>query len=267
MNKVVIVIPIYREQPTRMERLSLMRCIDVLGEHPIHFIAPRGMDCSEYVNAREDADLTFFPPDYFSGIPGYNRLMISVELYNTFSSYEFMLLYQLDAYVFRDELLDWCEKGFDYIGGAVHDFQVDKFSERTEITTLNGGFSLRKISSALAVLNANQKIYALEDLLRANRQQSGWLKGSLMGYKYHFLGNNTNHRRNKYDRNEDMFWARVCVRLFDWYTVAPIEEALKFSFDNYPEKSYELTDKKLPFACHAFEKHAYFWKKYIDIKQ
>ena len=27
-----------------------------------------------------------------------------------------MLIYQLDAYVFKDELLNWANKGYDYIG-------------------------------------------------------------------------------------------------------------------------------------------------------
>lgn len=47
---------------------------------------------------------------------GYNRLMLSEDLYSAFSNYEYILICQSDAYIFRDELKEWCEAGYDYVG-------------------------------------------------------------------------------------------------------------------------------------------------------
>jgi hypothetical protein len=41
---------------------------------------------------------------------------LSEEFYQAFTDFEFMLIYQLDAFVFRDELADWCRSGYEYIG-------------------------------------------------------------------------------------------------------------------------------------------------------
>lgn len=105
--------------------------------------------------------------------------MLSVNFYRSFKEYEFMLIYQLDSYVFRDELLDWCEKDYDYIGAPVHNFILDNFSQRIDIATLNGGFSLRKINSALRVLSSFRFIYSFKDLLKANIASNGRIIGFL----------------------------------------------------------------------------------------
>lgn len=57
-----------------------------------------------------------FPDTYFKGIAGYNRLMMSPEFYETFAQWEYILIYQTDAWVFSDRLSEWCSKGYDYIG-------------------------------------------------------------------------------------------------------------------------------------------------------
>jgi hypothetical protein len=58
-----------------------------------------------------------------------------------------MLIYQPDAFVFRDELDYGCSKGYDYIGAP---WFIGLDSPKTPFKFLgvgNGGFSLRKISS------------------------------------------------------------------------------------------------------------------------
>ena len=42
--------------------------------------------------------------------------MLSPEFYRRFSDTDYILVCQLDAYIFRDELLSWCKKEYDYIG-------------------------------------------------------------------------------------------------------------------------------------------------------
>lgn len=46
--------------------------------------------------------------------------MLEADFYRRFGKYKYMLIYQLDAFVFSDKLLDFCEMGYDYIGAPVY---------------------------------------------------------------------------------------------------------------------------------------------------
>lgn len=45
------------------------------------------------------------------------------------------------------------------------------------------------------------------------------------------------------------------------------EEAINFSFECSPKYLYELTGDRLPFGCHAWQKHDYdvFWKNFMQL--
>jgi hypothetical protein len=64
-----------------------------------------------------------------------------------------MLIYQLDAWVFKDDLMKWCNKGYDYIGAPwFEDFgSYEKGKKLWRVG--NGGFSLRKIKYFCKVLS------------------------------------------------------------------------------------------------------------------
>ena len=83
--------------------------------------------------------------------------MLDVELYRSFSSYAYMLVYQLDAFVFNDRLLEFCSMGYDYIGSPMR--RTDSWRD-IGCSVGNGGFSLRKISSMLRVLRRKKEIFA-----------------------------------------------------------------------------------------------------------
>jgi len=113
--------------------------------------------------------------------------MLSLEFYKRFLNYKFILIYQLDAFVFNDELAFWCNKDYDYIGAPWSDissrsifkelrsklplrykyYYIRKLSNINKFVG-NGGFSLRKVVSRLLLLakyakNANSWLPSLED--------------------------------------------------------------------------------------------------------
>lgn len=258
----IIVIPIYRPVPEASERASLKQCLAILGQHPICFVCAEGFDASHYLQIIPTATLERFNPFYFESVLTYNKLLLSLHFYKRFSAYKYMLVYQTDAWVFRDELKYWCGQGYDYIGSPVHRFTVDKFSSLVELATVNGGFSLRKTQSHIRTLSSFRFIYPFGRLLSANVNEHG-IKGLFKALNYHFLGNNTHHCLNRYDRNEDYFWAIQVPRKLPWFRVAPVAVALHFGFDNFPEISFQKSGNVLPFGCHAFMKNVSFWNKYI----
>jgi hypothetical protein len=265
MSEAVVVIPVYKSIPSESEERSFRQCIKVLQQYPIRLVAPKDLDLSFYQRLHPPLQIEEFEPKYFKSTLTYNHLLLSRHFYRRFDAFKFMLIHQLDAYVFRDELAVWCQKDYDFIGAPVHQFRLDNFNDIIPIATLNGGFSLRKINSAIRVLNSFRLIHPLKSILHANIETSGNIMGTLKGFYFYFFGNNTFEGLNKYDRNEDYFWAIISKRLFSWYSVAPVTEALYFSFDNSPEKSFEMANDKVPFGCHEFHKHLPFWEKYLSI--
>ena len=49
------------------------------------------------------------------GIAGYNEMMMSADFYSLFNDYEYIIICHVDAWVFRDELDDWCRRGYDHV--------------------------------------------------------------------------------------------------------------------------------------------------------
>ena len=98
-----IVIPIYKEEPSGNDIISIKRVFRVLKEYPITFVHPKSLDIRAY---EEFGKVTFrdFDDAYFKSIDGYNQLMLSIDFYEAFTE-KYILIYQTDAYIFRDDLL------------------------------------------------------------------------------------------------------------------------------------------------------------------
>ena len=71
---------------------------------------------------------------------------MNYDFYNGFRKYKFMLVHQLDAYVFKDDLLYWTKQGYDYIGAPWFEGMDNAGTNASLLPEIgNGGFSLRKI--------------------------------------------------------------------------------------------------------------------------
>ncbi len=230
-----IVIPIYKEILTKNEQLSLRQCKKILSEYSIYFIYPKGMNLANYFTEISDAKALEFETSYFANVQGYSQLMLSPLFYKKFFIYKFILIYQLDAFVFRDDLLFWAKENYDYVGAPwLSAPPLTKGKPLVNMSTWfinkvgNGGFSLRKVKSHYY----NTLIF--RPLLK------------------YFI------------KNEDMFWGLFLYWLNPSFKRPNCIEALNFAFEMEPRKSFEITNHKLPFGVHAWEKHdPDFWKEWI----
>lgn len=232
MIDVAVVIPIYKSDLTDSELRSFKQCLKVLADHPLMLVGPAGLDTSFYDDlAGRSLHFIEFKRQYFTSIAGYSELLLSKKFYTQLEAYEYILIYQLDAWVFRDELSYWCGQGYDYIGApwleappiTTNKAPIINLSNFLKNKVGNGGFSLRKVKS--------------------HRNWAWWVT---FLYKL-------------FPKNEDVLW----TLLVPFKKPVPLK-ALHFAFELNPTKSYELTDKKLPFGCHAWEKYEpEFWKRFI----
>jgi hypothetical protein len=255
-----IALPVYKPNLTDYETIAMTQCLKILGHYPIWIIAPHSLDISNYLRIAPGLKVKTFDDSFFNDIQGYNRLMLSEEFYQVFADQEFLLIHQLDAFVFQDDLAYWCQQNYDYIGAPWlrdRDFtgwfdQLD-FTLRQRVATWlnlkkkdgvtpreiiylngvgNGGFTLRRVSAMLRCLKRfTAKIAEYE---------------SKSIHQYH----------------EDAFWSIEVNRYWPHIRIPPYRKALHFSVEFYPQWAVShYNDGKLPFGCHAWNIHGTdYWR-------
>lgn len=171
LKMVAVLIPVYKNELSMSELISLRQCKEILSRYPIILVVPETMNMEN--SELSGCPVERFPEYFFDGIAGYNQLMLSKEFYRRFELYEYILIYQLDAFVFFDRLLSFCELEYDYIGAPWLGGQryIDGL-ERRYLYVGNGGFSLRKVKAFLEILNSEniKDISEPEDIYWASRK-------------------------------------------------------------------------------------------------
>lgn len=263
--KCIIVIPIYKINPDRDEIVSLTQCLKVLNKYEISLIVPEDLDISNYISIFRKYGVEFnvqsFDKQYFKGVSGYNRLMLCLDFYRRFESYDYMLIYQLDAYVFKDDLISWCQKNYDYIGAP---WLYSDGSFNMKISG-NGGFSLRKIHSFINLFKTNEKLLSKKGLV-TYFENRGFIHKILYLVKTFFCGKNKlNYLISINEQNEDRFYASLKYKLVNPFIIPDYKESMYFSFECFPNLLLKETLGELPFGCHAWRKNFTFWQDYINV--
>lgn len=265
MKPAAIVIFTHKAELDWYEEIALRQCGEVLGRHPIFLILPEGVSPEAHLSHVPQLTVLPISKKWFGNVRTYNRLKLWPGLYTKFKDYEYMLTYELDAFVFRDELAAWCDAGWDYIGAPWFDgvYNVSPDSPFTGVG--NSGFSLRRISSVLKVLHDWRYVTPPMQVLRDPRWiRHRWPKSWLAKAVNITTRNRFHWAANIYRGNEDFFWGLHADRRFDWWHTADYESACKFSFEANAPRLYRETGR-LPFGCHKWnEVHSDFWRSHIE---
>lgn len=262
MNKCAIVIPIYRFPLSLDELQSLSIARGLLASHPQFIISPQSLVIPPGFLKGEQ--LIRLPDKFFTYPDGYNHMLMGSTFYKAFEQFEYLLIYQLDCLVFRDELNKWCEKGYDYIGSPWR----DNYSDNTLPASWrvgNGGFSLRKVSTALRVLRKRIKrgsIFPVPPPSRPRPDLWKWLaENSINRLKQHLNLWTVEDELMNYRENEDRWWAIDVLQVKTDYKKPSVEEAMRFGFEVEPRRCLEMTGGMMPFGCHAWWKQdREFWE-------
>lgn len=211
MAKVAVAIPTYKAELTAMEEISLRQVRRVLSRYPQIYFSPEKFSCN--------GDTITFERQYFQSVQSYCRLMMSPKFYEAFSDFEYILIYQLDAFVFYDALDDFCGLGYDYIGAPWprYSWSGDRNPRTPQVG--NGGFSLRKVAS-------------FHSLLKNFETLPNWSV---------FL-----------EYTEDAFFAWCALQGLN-FTAAPVPIAELFSMEHRPARHVRKI-KGLPFGCHNWQR-------------
>jgi hypothetical protein len=247
-SDLAIVIPVYQEKPQDFELVSLQRACTILQDRKFILVAPASIDLNNYFNLFNHFKICpyteRFDDSFFQSTKTYNRLMLDINFYSRFTAYQYILIYQTDAYIFKDELDCWTGLGYDYVGAPWIDWPVaahwklkNTFWKKKGYAMFglfgssvgNGGLSLRKVNACIRILNAAGK-------------EIGDFKG-----------------------NEDFFFAFEAPKITRSFKIAPVSKAITFSFDVNPSLLFRLNKNQLPMGCHAWHKHLEFWRHHIPV--
>ncbi|HZY81116.1 MAG TPA: DUF5672 family protein [Cyclobacteriaceae bacterium] len=268
MRRLIIVVPVYKPSASEYEDRSLRQLYDVCGKYDVCFFHPEGLDLSYYKSlASTKTTFKSFPKKYFQSLETYSKLLMKPSFYKAFSEYDYMLIYQPDAFIFRDELEQWMEADYDYIGAPFW-FYYTTIREKAQYGGVgNGGFSLRKISSMQRVLNSWGPFYDRRDIdeLKANKN----FKGRMLYEGLYWLGkigiaNNTWYWLNAFSGYEDYFWGCFAGPKKKWMKFPEYKEAMKFAFEFNCVKMFEENNHQLPMGCHRWwGEDKEFWKPHF----
>ena len=244
-----IIIPIYNETPNPIEKLSLTRLNNLIGElnYDVYFVTYKGLNIDEYLKLYPNAKISYFDKYFFQNTETYSQLCLNYDFYNTYNEYDYMFIYQTDCYLVNDNFYEFTALDYDYIGAPI--FSTDcgwptikkvNGEEVYQPVIGNGGFSMRKISTFIEITDPN-----------------GEFRQTL----------NVTDEQIKQILFEDLF---ICVTLPKTYDIriAPLKVGLSFAWDMSVDVIYNLWGyHKLPMCIHAWDKNIRFWQLHIpDIK-
>ena len=239
MDKIIILIPIYKAVLDPLERYSLDHSLSVLTDRRIQFIGPESLSLDYYSAHYPAIPCKAYDDAFFLSVAGYSRLLLNPDFYAAYSEYEFLLILQTDAVILQDELTFWCAQPFDYIGAPWPNgyelfvnagvFEGD-YGKQVKVYVGNGGLSLRRISKCIALL---QEFSVIVDVF----QRGG--------------------------SSEDLFFSVMGALSVDF--ILPNEIiASRFSLELQPAYYFGVNGGKLPMGGHAWWKYEPdFWRKIL----
>jgi len=200
-----------------------------------------------------------FPRRFFGSAQAHGRLLLSKAFYRAFLDYEYILVYHLDALVFADELMEWCDVGYDFIGAP---WLISPDTPHITAQKVgNGGFSLRRVRSFLRVLDSKAYFIDPDEYWHRYRQRSsalacainwprkyvkrlGWFNDVGWHVKWAVHG----------DVHEDRFWAEYATHYDPTFRIAPVDVAMRFAFEAEPRRCFEGIGRRMPFGAHRWQK-------------
>ena len=265
-----IVIPVYKQfsELNWYEQISFAQTIKIFAQDKFVFVTHAAIKVEDYVVGLQiNYAVHNFSAHYFKDIAGYNQLLMAREFYESFSDSKFILICQLDVFVFSNKLPYFEALDYDYIGAPWFEHFGAADVDNKILGVGNGGFSLRKVSSVLRILDFFDGINPSKRSISSARVLFGNPVSLLKVFKHELF-----RKKNKYPTvlpwqqldNEDIYWSMYISGFFPWYKVASVKDATAFAFETRPELLYSMNGNQLPMGAHAWQKYNLsFWQPHI----
>lgn len=238
-KKLCVIIPVYKAKLTQNEKLSIQTTIEKMKGEDIFFITYQGEHLEEY-KKYSDVAFSFFDKKYFSDLKGYNSLMLSLTFYKRFKNYEYMLIVQPDALLFKGKeyLFKLLEQKYDYWGAEWKSgIKLHRFEFGEKYSLLNKDIFLRTF-----LAGKPQKLFVGNGGLSIRN-----IKKTQRLLLFYYAAAKT------WQVNEDGFFAYYGINNWMKFRVAPPEMARCFSLEVGMHRG--LKAGKIPFGVHGWERY------------
>lgn len=263
---VAVVVPMRKRlELTPDEQISLRHLLYFLGRYEKYIVVPSSLKIHW-----PDFGVKRFDDRFFGSAAAYIRMTLSPEFYEAFSDYRYILIYHLDALVFSDQLTQWCDRDFDYVGApwVVHEDAPYAGRKAFEGKVGNGGFSLLKIESVLKVIYSQRYCIDPREYWESHYSSKPRLVRFCnlpkKYFKYLKQFNNARWEISRWNNSDDSFFANRSTHYDPSFKIPSVEVALGFAFECLPRYCFELNNRTLPFGCHAWARYEReFWEPYL----
>jgi uncharacterized protein DUF5672 len=262
---VAVVVPMSnRSELTPEEEISLRHLLHFLGDYDKFVVIPRHLQVN-FPGFR----IKRFKEAYFGSAKAHSRLLLSPTFYRAFLKYKFILIYHLDALVFSDQLKQWCDMDYDFIGPPWIKHKEAPYTGLPlyEGKVGNGGFSLRKVHSFLKVIYSQEYFIKPSEYWKYYTSKPWYIQCLNLPKKYlkrFLLFNNARLELSRYGHNEEAFWTNRAKHYYPDFKIPSVNTALRFGFECVPRYCFEKNNHTLPFGCHAWQRYdREFWEPYL----
>jgi hypothetical protein len=269
-RKIAIMVPLPRPDLKKDEEISIRHLRAHLDHYDKFLLVPRGMKAGLPGFGRVELDRK-----HFGSAVNHNRMLYLPSFWMKFADYEHVLMYHLDSLVFSDQLTEWCDKGYDYIGAPFIRCGDSPWVREDRVG--NGGFALYRVGSVLRVLwkryRQRPSRFIEDHCWRWIELQKRMLKPVRSAIPQWMRGAVTDPLRRTVKRldhteavnlGNDGFWADEAGGYLPEFKIAPLEEGLKFAFEVAPRVCFERNGGRMPFGCHAWTRYdRSFWEKHL----
>lgn len=279
----VVVIPIYTLVLTCSEKAALLHCVEQLIHYDIFFLHKQSISAASIFKAiplsEEQSRSCLSGPiadHWLMTVRTYSSLLFQGWFYRMFEEWDYMLIFQQDAWLLggEEELAGWINKGYTYIGAP----WTGHLGPDTPDTGVgNGGFSLRHIDAMIRICESARSKYS--PVFRWRRlayrmtlfrryhlfPSSQWplifCKRLVVFIAMSFGWHNTLiYFARIVGTQEDHLISLFAPLVYPWMRVPSMAEAAAFSVETNPRQTCAHYQVKRPLGCHAWAKHnREFW--------
>ena len=236
---VCIVIPIYKDNINNKlieyEIDSIRNTIRLMKNYDIYFLCNENLNTLWYKKIKSNSQQNIYFKYYnFKNREEYINMCLDYKFYKIFYNYDYMLICQTDVWIFKDELLYWCNKGYDYIG-APNNVQNEGLNELFIKTHINHNCNDININEDILHYNGGFSLRNIKSFYKICFEKESFIKS----YPNTFISS-----------HEDLF---ICYVLKTYLNFPSFKEAGMFSLEQFFNKNiyYKYFRNDLPFGCHG----------------
>lgn len=162
-----IIIITQLENLTDDKKQSFEQCLKIFGnKYQINVYIPDNIS-TKFYEQYDQIKIIKLNSKHFESIYEYNNLICSLSFWKSLSNFKYVLIYQLDCWVYIDNLEYFVNLNYDYYGSPWPMWNN---------AIGNGGFSLRKVNKIIEIL---EKYSYQKDYPNYDFPEDGWISYKL----------------------------------------------------------------------------------------